>query len=81
MSCFIGIPWKYDRRVIHDGWKNTYLFEKDGKKFKLQPSNPEMEKEGKVVILSYVKGMEQQLDGGNKDQKVGATTRELSKEE
>lgn len=54
----LGRPWQYDRRVIHHGWNNTYQFEKDGKKFQLKPSNKEMDNEGKVMILSYVKGME-----------------------
>ena len=40
-----------------------------------------MEKEGKVMILSYMKGMEQHLVGENKEQSVGAITRELLKEE
>ena len=26
----LGSPWQYDRRVIHDGFKNTYDFCKDG---------------------------------------------------
>ena len=33
----LGRPWQYDRRVIHDGFKNTYSFEKDGVKIKLAP--------------------------------------------
>ena len=53
----IGRPWKYDTRVLHDGWKNTYQLERDGKKFKLHPSNKEVDKEDKVMIFSYVKGV------------------------
>ncbi|XP_016437878.2 uncharacterized protein LOC107763884 [Nicotiana tabacum] len=37
----LGRPWEYDRRAIHDGFKNTYSFIKDGKKIKLFPMNPE----------------------------------------
>lgn len=64
---------------MHEGRKNTYQFEKDGKKFKLQPLNEEVEKEGKLMILSCVKGVKQQEDmqqfvEGNKEQNVGATT-------
>ena len=25
---FLGRPWQYDRKVIHDGFKNTYSFVK-----------------------------------------------------
>ena len=58
----LGMPWNYDRRVMNDERKNTYQFEKHGKKFKLQPLNKEVEKEEKVMILSYVKGLNQQND-------------------
>jgi hypothetical protein len=27
----LGIPWKYDRNVIHDGRMNTYTLEKNGR--------------------------------------------------
>jgi hypothetical protein len=28
----LGRPWQFDRRTGHDGFKNTYSFEKDGTK-------------------------------------------------
>jgi hypothetical protein len=28
---FLGRPWQYDRNVIHDGRKNTYTLEKNGR--------------------------------------------------
>jgi hypothetical protein len=28
---FLGRPWKYDKNVIHDGRKNTYTPEKNGR--------------------------------------------------
>ena len=31
----LGRPWLFDRRVMHDGYKNTYSFSKDGKKIVL----------------------------------------------
>ena len=37
-------PWQYDRKVIHDGRKNTYTFWKDGSKIILLP----LDDEGKV---------------------------------
>ena len=33
----LGRPWQYDRKVVHDGFKNTYYFEKDGLKIILGP--------------------------------------------
>ena len=30
-------PWQYDRKTKHDGFKNTYSFEKDGVKVLLVP--------------------------------------------
>lgn len=33
----LGRPWLYDRRVMHDGYKNTYSLTKDGKKITLKP--------------------------------------------
>jgi hypothetical protein len=33
----LGRPWKYDRNVIHDGRKNTYTLEKNGRTHMLLP--------------------------------------------
>jgi hypothetical protein len=33
----LGRPWQYDRKAFHDGFKNTYSFEKDGTKITLAP--------------------------------------------
>jgi hypothetical protein len=33
----LGSPWKYDRNVIHDGRKNTYTLEKNGRTHMLLP--------------------------------------------
>lgn len=53
----LGRPWQYDRRVVHDGFKNTYTFVKDGIKVTLGPSKlesiPKPSKgEGSNLILS-----------------------------
>ena len=37
----LGRPWKYDRKVVHDGRKNTYSLEKDGKRHTLSPLEDE----------------------------------------
>nr|GEY20410.1 transposon Ty3-I Gag-Pol polyprotein [Tanacetum cinerariifolium] len=36
----LGRPWLYDRRVKHDGYRNTYSFKKDGVSITLAPLNP-----------------------------------------
>ena len=37
----LGRPWQYDRKVVHDGRKNTYSLEKDGKRHTLSPLEDE----------------------------------------
>ena len=36
----LGRPWKYDRKVMHDGFRNRYNFVKDGKSVTLVPLSP-----------------------------------------
>jgi hypothetical protein len=36
----LGRPWLFDRRVMHNGYLNTYSFTKDGKKITLAPLSP-----------------------------------------
>ncbi|KAJ0865930.1 putative nucleotidyltransferase, Ribonuclease H [Helianthus annuus] len=36
----LGRPWQYDRRVKHDGFRNTYTFKKDGINITLAPFDP-----------------------------------------
>ncbi|KAJ0936397.1 putative nucleotidyltransferase, Ribonuclease H [Helianthus annuus] len=36
----LGRPWQYDRRVKHDGFRNTYSFKKDGTNITLAPLDP-----------------------------------------
>jgi len=36
----LGRLWLYGRRVIHDGYQNTYSFVKDGKKITFTPLDP-----------------------------------------
>ena len=36
----LGRPWMYDIRILHNGFLNTYSFEKGGKKIKLLPMLP-----------------------------------------
>jgi hypothetical protein len=37
----LGRPWRYDRRALHDGYKNTYSFTKDEKSIVLAPLSPQ----------------------------------------
>ena len=37
----LGRPWKYDKKVVHDGRKNTYSLEKYGKRHTLSPLEDE----------------------------------------
>jgi len=37
---FVGRPWLFDRRVMHDGRANTYTFTKDLKTITLAPLKP-----------------------------------------
>ena len=45
----LGRPWKYDRKVIYDGFKNTYTFCKDGHKIVLALLKPEIAPASKPV--------------------------------
>ncbi|GJU02692.1 reverse transcriptase domain-containing protein [Tanacetum coccineum] len=46
----LGRPWQFDRKTKHDGFKNTYTFEKDGTTIILGPSD--LRKEAKNHFLS-----------------------------
>ena len=50
----LGRPWQYDRKVIYDGFKNTYTFHKDGHKIILAPMKPTMALETKLEEKSYL---------------------------
>ena len=45
----LGRPWQYDRKVIYDGFKNTYTFRKDGHKIVLAPLKPAIAPASKPV--------------------------------
>jgi len=36
----LGHPWMYDRKVMHNGFLNTYSFFKGGKRITLTPLSP-----------------------------------------
>ncbi|KAL4383543.1 hypothetical protein GQ457_15G018020 [Hibiscus cannabinus] len=37
----LGRPWQFDRKVMHDGYRNRYSFTYDGKKHTLAPLSPQ----------------------------------------
>ena len=56
-ACHIlfGRPWQFDRKVIHDGIRNTYTIEKDGIKHKLLPVKIDVDKglpENSIMLIS-----------------------------
>ena len=54
----LGRPWKYDRKVFHDGRKNTYYLEKDGNKHTLSPLEDEAVQEGSGSNILLMTGKE-----------------------
>lgn len=51
----LGRPWQCDRKVIHDGDKNTYTFWKDGTKIILLPLKDEGKAENLLSKKQFVK--------------------------
>jgi hypothetical protein len=48
----LGIPWQYDRNVVHDGRKNTYTLEKSGRTHMLVSiKNKEVKTEMSNILL------------------------------
>lgn len=59
---FLGQPWEFDRKVIHDGYHNTYSFTFDNRKFALKPSPPEqITPPQKQVLLLHKKSFKLEL--------------------
>ncbi|XP_039118850.1 uncharacterized protein LOC120254982 [Dioscorea cayenensis subsp. rotundata] len=55
----LGRPWQYDRKTMHDGYKNIYSFDKDDVKIVLAPTrldvSPKPSKWMKNALLSKSK--------------------------
>ncbi|XP_059064515.1 uncharacterized protein LOC131856670 [Cryptomeria japonica] len=71
----LGRPWQYDRKVMHDGERNTYTFWKEGSKVILLPlkdvgeaknmlSERELVKEMKVMGFCYALMVQEEEGGG-----------------
>jgi hypothetical protein len=66
---FLGIPWKYDMNVMHDGRKNTYTLDKNGRTHMLLPIEEKKVKEEANTIILLMGGKEL-LREVKKEQKV-----------
>jgi hypothetical protein len=81
----LGRLWQYDRNVIHDGTKNTYTLEKNGrthmflpikdKEVKLEISNVVLLMSGKELITEVKKKEEPQFSVARKPKIVLTSTR------
>jgi hypothetical protein len=48
----LGRPWKYDKNMVHDGIKNTYTLEKNGRTHMLLPiKDKEVKTEMRNIVL------------------------------
>jgi hypothetical protein len=54
----LGIPWQFNKNVIHDGRKNTYTLEKNGRTHMLLPIKEKREKEEANTSILLMSGKE-----------------------
>ena len=54
----LGRPWQFDRKVIHDGRKNTYTLEKNGRTHMLLPIEDKEQKREVSSIILLMSGKE-----------------------
>jgi hypothetical protein len=54
----LGRPWQFNRNVIHDGWKNTYTLEKNGRMHMLFPMEENRVKEEDNTRILLMSGKE-----------------------
>jgi len=53
----LGRPWMYDRKVMHNGFLNTYSFSRGGKKITLTPLSPSELSKHKLQKSSEISDM------------------------
>jgi hypothetical protein len=63
----LGRPWQYDRRVIHDGFRNMYNFVKDEKTIKFAPLTLKQVYEDQLKLKSEI---EQKRNGEKENREV-----------
>jgi hypothetical protein len=57
-NILLGRPWKFDREVIHDGRKNTYTLEKNGRTRMLLPIEDKEKKRKASSSILLMSGKE-----------------------
>jgi hypothetical protein len=50
----LGMPWQFDRKVHHDGFKNTYSFELNGVKITLGPSRMKIKSKSSLKDSTFI---------------------------
>jgi hypothetical protein len=55
---FLGRPWNFERNAIHDGRKNTYTLEKNGRTHMLLPIEEKKVKEETNTRILLMSGKE-----------------------
>ena len=50
----LGRPWIFDRRVVHDGFENTYSFKHKGRKVTLTPLTPQNNQAPSQTALEHM---------------------------
>jgi hypothetical protein len=66
---FLGRPWKYDKNGVHDGRKNTYTLEKNGRTHMLLPIKDKEVKTKMRNTILIISGKEL-LDEFKKDKEM-----------
>ena len=51
----LGRPWQFDRKAKHDGFKNMYSLEKDGRIYTLAPLSPKQVYEDQIQLKKIYK--------------------------
>nr|GEY56409.1 uncharacterized protein [Tanacetum cinerariifolium] len=51
----LGRPWQFDRRVIHDGYRNTYYFIHNNQKLVLAPISPSSQSNKSLPLSTLLK--------------------------
>jgi hypothetical protein len=79
----LGRPWQYDRRAIHDGFKNMYSFVEEGKTIKLAPLTPSQVYEDQLKLKSEVahkRKSEKEIEQKRKSESENEQKRKSEKE-
>uniref|UniRef100_A0A2N9H063 RNA-directed DNA polymerase n=1 Tax=Fagus sylvatica TaxID=28930 RepID=A0A2N9H063_FAGSY len=79
----LGRSWQYDRRAIHDGFKNMYSFVEEGKTIKLAPLTPSQVYEDQLKLKSEVahkRKSEKEIEQERKSESENEQKRKSKKE-